>query len=254
MCSRKRSREPDTRILGLAWVGLFPDRLDRFDATVALFAEAIGLSPGPPDDEVAQLYTPRGDCLEVFRPEARYPFATTGPIPGFLVDDASGAAAELRGAGLELLGEPGTWEDHAWQHFLAPDGHVFEVTSGPYRPDDPSPGLPWVGVRTPAFADMVTFAGDVLGLPEVARAELVVRFGMPNGDAFEVIAEDDPDHAFMDAGPVVAFEVDDVPAASERIEAAGGELLDELRADASGRWRHVRAPDGSIHEVLDRTG
>jgi hypothetical protein len=35
--------------------------------------------------------------------------------------------AELRAAGVELLGEPGP----TWQHFRGPDGNVYELVAAP---------------------------------------------------------------------------------------------------------------------------
>ncbi len=50
---------------------------------------------------------------------------STGPVVGFAVADLPGAVAELRSAGVELLGRPGP----SWQHFRAPDGNVYELVS-----------------------------------------------------------------------------------------------------------------------------
>ncbi len=49
----------------------------------------------------------------------------TGPVAGFAVRDLPVAVAELRKAGVELLGEPGP----AWQHFRGPDGNVYELVA-----------------------------------------------------------------------------------------------------------------------------
>ena len=47
----------------------------------------------------------------------------TGPVVGFEVTNLAEAVAELRAAGIELLGEPGP----TWQHFRGPDGNVYEL-------------------------------------------------------------------------------------------------------------------------------
>ncbi len=54
-------------------------------------------------------------------------------VAGFLVDDIETARDELaRTPGVELLGELRVMPDgYAWQHFRAPDGHVYELTAGP---------------------------------------------------------------------------------------------------------------------------
>ena len=49
----------------------------------------------------------------------------TGPVVGLEVRDLAQAVAELRRAGIELLGEPGP----TWQHFRGPDGNVYELVA-----------------------------------------------------------------------------------------------------------------------------
>jgi catechol 2,3-dioxygenase-like lactoylglutathione lyase family enzyme len=51
---------------------------------------------------------------------------------GFLVDDAEAAATELRAAGVEVT-EVGSAGEFRWAYFRAPDGNLYEVTSGPYH-------------------------------------------------------------------------------------------------------------------------
>lgn len=237
------------RALGLAWLGLFPDR---FDDTVAFFRDVIGLAHLDEDDEVAQLSTERGDIVEVFRPQARYDFATTGPIPGFLVQDAAAAVAALEAAGATFLGESGESQGHAWQHFQAPDGNGYEVTSGPYRPTAPGRGLRWAGVRTARHEAMASFLQTALGLEVRARPEGMTKLAMANGDEFEVFSQDEPDHLFMDTGPVVALEVADLDRTREAIDAQGLELFGGPRVEGPLRWQHFRGPDGCVHEILER--
>jgi catechol 2,3-dioxygenase-like lactoylglutathione lyase family enzyme len=51
------------------------------------------------------------------------------------VDDAEAAAAELRAAGVEVS-EVGAAGEFRWAYFRAPDGNLYEVTSGPYTAQD----------------------------------------------------------------------------------------------------------------------
>jgi hypothetical protein len=190
--------------------------------------------------------------VEVFRPEARYDFATTGPIPGFLVDDVEGAMDELRSAGVELLGS-GRWHDDAWQHFRAPDGFVYEVKSGPYDAFADGLGLAWAGARSARAREMADFAEHVLGMERTGEEAAMVHLRMANGDGFEVFLPEDPDHAFMDTGPVVAFGVEDLDAAFARLQARDAELfMDGMRTDGTDRWIHFRAPDGCVYELFER--
>jgi catechol 2,3-dioxygenase-like lactoylglutathione lyase family enzyme len=79
---------------------------------------------------VAEL--PDGDTFEIF--DTRHPGGghPDGVVGGFLVDDAEAAAAELRAAGVEVT-EVGSAGEFRWAYFRAPDGNLYEVTSGPYH-------------------------------------------------------------------------------------------------------------------------
>ena len=50
---------------------------------------------------------------------------TTGPVVGFAVRDLTAAVAELRAAGVRLVGPP---RDTS-QHFVGPDGNVYELVA-----------------------------------------------------------------------------------------------------------------------------
>jgi hypothetical protein len=60
-------------------------------------------------------------------------FASNPVVAGFLVDDIEAARDELvRTPNVQLLGELRVMPNgYAWQHFRAPDGHVYELTSDP---------------------------------------------------------------------------------------------------------------------------
>jgi catechol 2,3-dioxygenase-like lactoylglutathione lyase family enzyme len=69
----------------------------------------------------------------VFHPTSPYAEHHDGhPVAGFLVDDVPAARAELEAAGVELVGPIESSEDFVWQYFRAPDGNLYELTSGPY--------------------------------------------------------------------------------------------------------------------------
>ena len=55
---------------------------------------------------------------------------STGPVVGFVVEDLSAAVRELEAAGSELLGGQMDERGGGWRHFRAPDGNVYEITSG----------------------------------------------------------------------------------------------------------------------------
>jgi catechol 2,3-dioxygenase-like lactoylglutathione lyase family enzyme len=117
-------------IIKLAWVGT---RTDNDSATVAFFRDLLGLRVELDRPGFRVLMLPDGSKVEVFGPDSDLNrHFTTGPVAGFLVDDVSGAADELRAAGVEILHGPEADEHgNAWVHFRAPDGNVYEFTQDP---------------------------------------------------------------------------------------------------------------------------
>lgn len=111
------------KITGIGWAGVRTPRhteMNDFCTTV------LGLRAGEQDENVAAFALEDGSKFEVFG--AGYggkEHMTAGPVVGFVVDDLDGAVAELRAAGVELLGDAGP----TWQHFRGPDGNVYELTT-----------------------------------------------------------------------------------------------------------------------------
>jgi catechol 2,3-dioxygenase-like lactoylglutathione lyase family enzyme len=118
------------RIHKLAWVGT---RTQNARETAEFFADVLGLGSDLIDTDFWLLMLPDGSKVEVYGPGTSVnSHFTTGPVAGFLVDDVSTAAAELRAAGVDVLLEsdvdPG---GNAWVHFRAPDGNIYELTQDP---------------------------------------------------------------------------------------------------------------------------
>jgi catechol 2,3-dioxygenase-like lactoylglutathione lyase family enzyme len=110
-------------ITGLGWSGT---RTDRAEALARFYQHVLGLRLVHTEPHFWVFELPDGNHVEVFG--QHYPgkeHFTTGPVVGFTVTDLPQAVAELRQAGIELLGEPGP----TWQHFRGPDGNVYELVS-----------------------------------------------------------------------------------------------------------------------------
>jgi len=113
---------------GLVWLGT---RTPHYDEMVSFAQEVLGLALVRGDGGLAVFALPNGDTFEVFdqgHPGGGHP---DGVAAGFRVDDAEAAAAELRAAGVEVsrVDRAGAFR---WAYFRAPDGNLYEVTSGPY--------------------------------------------------------------------------------------------------------------------------
>jgi catechol 2,3-dioxygenase-like lactoylglutathione lyase family enzyme len=111
------------QVTGLGWVGT----RTAHDAELgAFYEEVLGLRPTHVEPGFRVYTLPDGRDVEVFgadHPDKQH--FDSGPVVGFAVADLPAAVAELRAAGVELLGEPGP----TWQHFRGPDGNVYELVA-----------------------------------------------------------------------------------------------------------------------------
>jgi catechol 2,3-dioxygenase-like lactoylglutathione lyase family enzyme len=123
------------RVLGISWLGVAVDDV----APMRAFArETLGLELDHEREDLVALRFPNGDRLELFGPRGPHApgqFDANEVVAGFVVDDIERARDELAATeGVELLGEIQTMEGgHAWQHFRAPDGRVYELNYDPAR-------------------------------------------------------------------------------------------------------------------------
>jgi Flp pilus assembly protein TadD len=118
------------KVTSLGWLGT---RTDRAEELATFYREVLGLDLLHQEAGFWVFVLPDGHHVEIF--STTYPgkdHFTTGPVPGFAVDDLGAATEELRRVGAHLVGEPGP----TWQHFRAPDGNVYELVA-----DSPSPAV-----------------------------------------------------------------------------------------------------------------
>ena len=108
-------------VVGLGWCGT---RTDRGAELADFYREVLRL---PLVHEQAGFWVfqlPDGTHVEVFAADTPgKEHFTTGPVVGFAVRDLPSAVAELRVAGITLVG-PTRAES---QHFVGPDGNVYEL-------------------------------------------------------------------------------------------------------------------------------
>ncbi len=121
------------RVRGVSWVGV---KTDQYVAMTTFFRDVIGLEAVAERDDFLVFRTPDGDQVEIFGPKGPDPveqFEHDQVVAGLLVDDIDGAIAELRDAGIELIGAANTGGGYTWQHFRAPDGKVFDICNDPQQ-------------------------------------------------------------------------------------------------------------------------
>jgi hypothetical protein len=89
------------RVLGVVWVGT---RTAAFQPTFDFFRRVLGIDLELVDTDFGWSRLPNTSQFEIFGPSDRdHLDFTTGPVPEFLVDDISGALAELQAAGVIVL-------------------------------------------------------------------------------------------------------------------------------------------------------
>ena len=106
------------------------------------------------------------------------------------------------------------------------------------------------------------FLDTVIGIPD-SRTEIVMLHAPDGGTTVELSSFDRPDHLpGSSAAPAnelglrnVAFEVDDVQAAADRVAADGYQLVGGI-GEYEGAWRmaYVRGPEGIIVSLAERLG
>lgn len=111
-------------------------------------------------------------------------------------------------------------------------------------------GLIWLGTRTDRFEEMARLYEEVMGLETVSKDESFAEYRLPGGESVELFGPSETDHQHFTTGPVVGFEVDDVPAARAEMEAKGITFIGPIGGSADGYgWSHFWAPDGNIYEI-----
>lgn len=114
-------------------------------------------------------------------------------------------------------------------------------------------GMTFVGVRTKHINEMKQFAEHVLGYEKTHDDGDFVAFTTPQGQRFELFAEDTPDkqHYPLD-GAVPGFEVPDFDASLAWLKDNNFELFEDGMGEGEGgtRWVHFRGPDGNVYEFV----
>jgi hypothetical protein len=73
---------------------------------------------------------------------------------------------------------------------------------------------------------------------------------LADGAELHVYAETDDYHSFFGAAPVPGLLVDDFGSAARRLSEQGVQWLSEPDTAAGRTWRHYRAPDGNVYQVM----
>jgi catechol 2,3-dioxygenase-like lactoylglutathione lyase family enzyme len=121
----------EMKVKGLSWLGV---RTAHNQEMIDFFRSVLGLRLESKESGFIVFRLPNRDVIEVIAPDdSAHTFFTTAPVVGFLVDDVEAAMKEMEAAGVEFFDDEVQRADdgNAWAHFRAPDGNVYEITSGP---------------------------------------------------------------------------------------------------------------------------
>jgi catechol 2,3-dioxygenase-like lactoylglutathione lyase family enzyme len=115
-------------VIRLAWLGI---PTSNYPAMVSFLRDTMGLRVEFDEPATTELSLPNDDRLQVFAPGHPY-FAffqdhAQGLVPLFEVEDAQQAAAELRAAGVDVIGNPDSDDAWTWIHVRAPDGNLYRL-------------------------------------------------------------------------------------------------------------------------------
>jgi hypothetical protein len=112
----------------LGFLGVRTASADAFDAMVALYRDVLGVEPFMETRDAVWFRAADGVQIHVYGPgDVDHDFFGPGPVVGLFVDDFVAARAAMVEAGIEFVGEPQEAGGAVWNHYLAPDGNVYEI-------------------------------------------------------------------------------------------------------------------------------
>jgi hypothetical protein len=112
----------------LGFLGVRTATADAFDATVAVYRDLLGVEPFVEESDAVWFRAADGGQIHVYGPgDTDHAFFGSGPVVGLVVDDFFAARAALVEAGIAFIGEPQEAGGAVWNHYVGPDGNVYEI-------------------------------------------------------------------------------------------------------------------------------
>ena len=112
----------------LGFLGVRAPSAAAFQSTVALYRDILAMEPFRDEPDAVWFRASDGAEIHVYGPgDADHEFFGAGPVVGLVVDDFDAARAALVAAGIAFIGEPQRAGDAAWNHYVGPDGNVYEI-------------------------------------------------------------------------------------------------------------------------------
>jgi catechol 2,3-dioxygenase-like lactoylglutathione lyase family enzyme len=112
----------------LGFVGVRTATAESFAATVALYRDVLQLEPFLEEPSAVWFRAADGSQIHVYGPaDVDHEFFRAGPVVGLVVDDFEAARRAMVDAGVAFIGEPQRAGEAAWNHYVGPDGSVYEI-------------------------------------------------------------------------------------------------------------------------------
>jgi catechol 2,3-dioxygenase-like lactoylglutathione lyase family enzyme len=112
----------------LGFLGVRTASAAQFDATVALYRESLGMTPILERPDAVWFEAADRTQIHVYGPgDQDHDFFGPGPVPGLVVDDFDAARQAMVHAGISFVGEPQRAGTAVWNHYVGPDGNVYEI-------------------------------------------------------------------------------------------------------------------------------
>ena len=112
-------------VQSLGWLGV---RTTRFAEMTAFYRDVLGLECLAAGTDDARFRLDDGTEVHVYGPgDEDHAFFGSGPVVGLVVDDFAEARARMVEAGIAFVGPVQQDETTTWNHFVGPDGNVYEL-------------------------------------------------------------------------------------------------------------------------------
>jgi catechol 2,3-dioxygenase-like lactoylglutathione lyase family enzyme len=114
------------KVTRLAWMGV---KTRQFDDMNAFYRDVLKLDTSSIDAKSGRFRLGDGTEVHVYGPlDEDHDFFGDGPVVALEVTDFAVARARLLEAGIQFIyPEPQRASGKIWQHFVAPDGNVYEI-------------------------------------------------------------------------------------------------------------------------------
>jgi catechol 2,3-dioxygenase-like lactoylglutathione lyase family enzyme len=114
------------KVARLGWMGV---KTRQFDEMNAFYRDVLNLDTLSTDDKAGRFKLGDGTEVHVYGPlDKDHDFFGAGPVVALEVEDFAVVRARLLSAGIKFVyEEPPRASGKVWQHFIAPDGNVYEI-------------------------------------------------------------------------------------------------------------------------------